>query len=268
MMKKYLLLSLILLGIPGCASYFKRQECDQINWYKHGEEIAMRGEWLNADTQLNECRAAEAEISESKLDQGFKSGREKYCTPDNAYAVGRAGDGFSKDLCDSPQLTVLLSSHKKGLHDYCSKANGFNAGVSGKKYKNNCPMDLETAFLPEYKKGRLKYVQSQIQILETRRRDDQMAITNKNIQLNGVRTELSSYEMRRTWLESQRSYALSANNQMEISRYNVQLDEVTRTISTSQSNVSRIQKDISQLEADQQKIDQQLADYKNEMAGL
>lgn len=268
MMKKYFALSLILFGIVGCASYFKRQECDQINWYKHGEEIALRGEWLNADTQLNECRAAEAEISESKLDQGFKAGREKYCTQDNAYAVGRAGDAFSKDLCDSPQLTNLISAHKKGLRDYCSKANGFNAGTSGRKYKNNCPLDLEATFLPEYKKGRLKYVESQIKVLETRRRDDQMAITNKNMQLNNARVELNTYEMRRTWLESQRSYALGANNQVEASRLNAQIEEVTRTISTSQGSVNRIQKDISQLENDQKRIDQQLAEYQNEMAGL
>ena len=267
MMKKILLASLF-LGVAGCASFLKRQECDKINWYKHGEAIAMRGEWLNADTQLNECRAAEADISESKLDQGFKSGREKYCTTENSYAVGRVGDGFSKDLCDNPQQSVLLLSHKKGLNDYCSKANGYNAGVSGKKYKNNCSLELEAGFLPEYKKGRMKYVQSQIQILEQRRRDDQTAISNKNIQLSGTKTELNSYQMRRTWLESQRSFALSANNQSEVFRMNTEIDEVGRSITNAQYTVTRIQNDIAQLENDQKQIDQQVADYKNEMAGL
>ncbi|MFM6927455.1 MAG: DUF2799 domain-containing protein [Bdellovibrio sp.] len=267
MMKKILLASLFLF-VVGCASFLKRQECDKINWYKHGEEIALRGEWLNADTQLNECRAAEAEISESKLDQGFKAGREKYCTTENSYAVGRVGDGFSKDLCDSPQQSSLISSHKRGLNDYCSKANGYNAGVSGKKYKNNCSLDLEAGFLPEYKKGRLKYVQSQIQILEQRRRDDQTAISNKHIQLSGARTELNSYQMRRTWLESQRSFALSANNQSEVFRMNSEIDEMSRSITNSQSSINRIQGDITQLENDQRQIDQQVTAYKNEMAGL
>ncbi|MBO9667672.1 MAG: DUF2799 domain-containing protein [Bdellovibrio sp.] len=264
---KKLLLVFAAVAIPGCASYFTRQSCDKINWFKHGEAIAMRGEWLNADSTLNECRKAEAAISESQLDQGFKSGREKYCTSANSYLVGRAGDTFSKDLCDSPSLSNLISQYGKGLRDYCAKSNGFEAGVSGKKYQNNCPNDLVAGFLPEYKRGRLKFVQAQIQNLENRKRDNELAIANKNAQLANARANLKILESRRNWLETQRSFA-ATSNPTQLGMLDGQINSVTSEINVAHGDVNRANGELQNFEQDQQKIAKDIADYRTEMAGL
>ena len=79
-----LLIVLLTMQMFGCASYFKRKECEKINWFDHGQSVAMRGDRLNADKAVNECRKVEADISETQLDLGFKSGMQKYCDPTNA----------------------------------------------------------------------------------------------------------------------------------------------------------------------------------------
>ncbi len=88
---------------------------------------------------------------------------ERYCSPTAAYMTGKGGDLFSRDLSEGPQPNVLIAEHKKGVKDYCAKTNGYTAGSSGKKYLNICPKDLEPAFLPEYRRGRKKYVQAMIE---------------------------------------------------------------------------------------------------------
>ncbi len=95
---KRVLLFLLMLSLTSCASYFKRKECESINWFEHGKKVAMRGEWLNSDKTVSECRKVEAHIQESQLDQGFKNGMERYCSPTAAYMTGKGGDLFSRDL--------------------------------------------------------------------------------------------------------------------------------------------------------------------------
>ena len=77
-----ILFLLSFLFLTSCANFFIRQECEKINWYQYGQDIAMRGDRVSNDDMVNKCRKAEAEMSESKLDQGFKAGMSRYCQPE------------------------------------------------------------------------------------------------------------------------------------------------------------------------------------------
>lgn len=139
-----------------CANYMIRQECEKINWFQYGQEIAMRGDRASNDEKVNSCRKAEAEIAESQLDQGFKAGMNRYCQPETAYVTGKSGDILNLDLCDPGQYNTIRKKNSDGIKDYCR--DGLTAGLSGKKYKNVCAADLEKGFLPQYRLGRKRYL--------------------------------------------------------------------------------------------------------------
>lgn len=266
-MKKLITSALLSISFLGCASQLKK-DCESTNWFKYGEEVALRGEWLSSDAKLLSCRKEEAEFSESQADLGFKSGRQKYCTGTNTYLVGKSGDPFSKDLCDTPTLKSLVSDYNKGLREYCSKANGFNAGSSGKKYKNLCPADLETNFLPEYKKGRLKYVEAQIKNLENRQRDLQLAISNKNTQVVTTRMNFMGVQNRRNLLESQKSFAQSTNNLSEVGRLNTELQNLDWELTRARQDVDRAETEKRNLESELDQTGKTIAEFRLEMAAL
>ena len=158
-----------LLSMTSCASYFLKKQCEEINWYQHGQDIAMRGERISSDDMVMQCRKVEAEMSESKLDQGFKAGMSRYCQPDTAFQTGKSGETLNLDLCDPGQLGTLKKRHAEGIYAYCK--DGLGAGLSGKKYKNVCSADLEKAFMPPYRQGRKKYLSALVQNNETKLRE-------------------------------------------------------------------------------------------------
>lgn len=155
--------------LSSCASYFVRKECEKLNWYQVGYDAALRGERISNDETVNKCRKAEAEISESQLDVGFKAGMSRYCQPDGVFQTGKSGELFNSDFCEPGQISFLRKRHQEGLNAYCQ--DGMTAGLSGKKYKNVCSPGQEKAFLPEYRKGRKKYLQGMIANTETKVRE-------------------------------------------------------------------------------------------------
>lgn len=236
------------LSLTGCASYFKKKDCEAINWFEHGKKVALRGEWLNSDKTVMECRQVEANIQESQLDQGFKNGMERYCSPTVAYQTGKSGDFFSRDLCEGPQINVLINEHKKGVKDYCAKSNGYTAGSSGKKYQNICPKDLEPTFLVEYRKGRKKYVQAMVENRQDDVRNLESKISQKQSSLNFTRGRLMSMESEKNSLETQKNYTpLQNTSQMSylesrISTLNNDIMNLRSTVYSSESEVKELEK--------------------------
>jgi hypothetical protein len=169
-----LLIVLSALGLTSCANYFVKKDCEKKNWYQVGYDAALRGDRISNDETVSVCRKAEAEISESQLDVGFKAGMSRYCQPDGVFQTGKSGDLFNTDFCEPGQLSMLKAKHQDGLKAYC--ANGMTAGLSGKKYKNVCQANLEKTFLPEYRKGRKKYLAGMIQNAEAKVRENNIEI--------------------------------------------------------------------------------------------
>lgn len=159
---KYIFSVIIILAQLGCASYFKRKSCEEVNWYEYGQKVAMTGKRLEADQFLNECRKVEAEIGETKLDLGYKSGRDRYCTMDEIFNTGKAGHPFSYELCDHLPRQKVKDRHMEGVLIFCKPENAYAVGAKGEIYEKVCPTDKETAFLKEYNKGRKLYLESAI----------------------------------------------------------------------------------------------------------
>ncbi len=181
------LIILPLLLTTSCTSYFIRKDCEKLNWYQVGYDAALRGERISNDAHVNQCRKVEAEISESQLDLGFKAGMGRYCQAEGAYQTGRAGETFNTEFCESNQLPMLTQKHREGLAAYCG--DGMSAGTSGKKYKNVCPPNLEKSFLPEYKKGRKKYLSGLVVTNEEKLTANQQEVIR-------LQFDRSSYERR------------------------------------------------------------------------
>jgi hypothetical protein len=164
------------LSFVGCASYFKRKDCEKTNWFSHGEKVALDGGTLEGDVFLSECRQAEAQINESALDQGYKNGRADYCKPETVYITGKKGDKFKSAMCDGEPMKLLMAKYKTGLTEFCRPSNGFNAGKTGRKYNNVCPADIEKDFLPQFNQGRKSYLNSLIDTKEAEIKDIERSI--------------------------------------------------------------------------------------------
>jgi hypothetical protein len=160
--------------LTSCANYFVKKDCEKKNWYQIGYDAALRGDRISNDEAVSVCRKAEAEISESQLDVGFKAGMSRYCQADGVFQTGKSGELFNTDFCEPGQLSMLKQRHADGLKAYCG--DGMTAGLSGKKYKNVCQAALEKTFLPEYRKGRKKYLQGMIQNAEAKVRESNIEI--------------------------------------------------------------------------------------------
>ncbi|MDG0815225.1 DUF2799 domain-containing protein [Bdellovibrio svalbardensis] len=271
-MKRHLALSTFALicsiNLLGCSSYFKRQECENINWFDHGQKVALRGEWLNADKTLQECRKAEANINETQLDQGFKAGMEQYCTPQKAYQIGKSGDLFYRGLCEGPSINSILAQHSQGIRDYCSKANSVAAGASGKKYQNVCPANLEKDFLPGYRRGRKRFVDAQILDKENQRQQINFTLLTKQSELNNVYAELNNLQGRRNFLEMQRSNALSAQNPTQAGYIDGQINALSGDISIKQNTVNSKNREVEALRKQQDQLAAEISNFRAELPSL
>ncbi|MBS1971666.1 MAG: DUF2799 domain-containing protein [Bdellovibrionales bacterium] len=264
---KRVLMAMVALNLVACASYFKRKECESTNWFEHGKSVALRGEWLNSDQLVNECRKVDADIQESQLDQGFKNGMQRYCTPDNSYKTGKDGDLFSRDLCEGPEISVLLQSYRRGVTDYCAKTNGQNAGASGKKYQNICPKELEPGFLVEYRKGRKKYVQAMISNREDDIRDIDGKLSNKRNQLNFTQMRLNNLESQKSSLQAQKNFT-PASNTSQIGYLDGRITALDHDLTAARNEVYSQQGEISTLEKTRSTKMEEIANFKAEIPGL
>jgi hypothetical protein len=154
------ILTLSVLILTSCTSYFVRKECEQVDWYKYGQGTAMEGRRLSGDHRVRTCQDAGADVDDVALDHGFKEGMSNYCQPETVLQTGKKGEFFNEDMCESS--SILRRRHAEGVRIYCQKQNGFSAGTLGKKYNGICPKDLEGAFSTEFNRGRKNYLSAVI----------------------------------------------------------------------------------------------------------
>lgn len=267
-LKKCILILLATSVQFGCASYFKRQQCESINWFEHGQSVAMKGQWLNADTTVNECRKAEANIRESELDRGFKSGVQKYCSKENIFLKGKDGDFFSQDICNGPELQVLITEHQRGIEEYCAKENGFNAGASGKKYQNICPKKLENSFLLEYKKGRKKYIDALISNKKDEIQGLEMQLVTKRNDLSYARGAVSSLESQKNLLDAQKNNAIALKNTAMTDLLDAQINNLNTNLMNSRTTLSQSESEVKKMESRKSTLQKEISELQAELPGL
>lgn len=179
------------VSLSGCASYFKRKECEKTNWYQHGYNVAMAGKRLDADDFVRQCQKVEAKMSFTEMDTGFKSGMNKYCTVDNIFDVGKAGKKFSFEMCDGESQKKMRARYQEGLRVFCTPPNAYRFGSSGGIYENVCPESIENEWLVEYRKGRKVFLAA--------------AIAEKEKEVGRLGGEISRLESQRSSLTLQQS---------------------------------------------------------------
>jgi hypothetical protein len=252
--------------LSGCASYFLRKDCESKNWFQYGQEVALKGQRLEEDDYLNQCRKVEAHIDPSDLDLGFKKGRANYCTTEKIFEVGKSGDSFQKDMCEGENIRKLQEHHLAGIKEYCDEENGFNAGSSGKKYRNVCPKSLETKFLPNYRKGRRQYLTE--------------VISTKSDQLIGIDREVSDLDRSRQnymyqlalvrgreTVVSHTSYSNATHTRTDSVSVE-ESPEVTRRSMSIQNDINGIDNQINQKRSMQNKIREDILNLRVELATL
>ncbi len=179
------------VAVSGCASYFKRKDCEKTNWFQHGHDVAMSGRRLDADDFVKECQKVEAKMSFTDMDTGFKAGMGKYCTGDNIYDVGKAGKPFSYEMCDGENLAKMRGRYTEGLRVFCTPASAYRFGTSGGIYQNVCPKNLESDWLTEYRKGRKIYLAAAI----TEKEKEAQRMDGEIAQLESQRSSLTHQQM-------------------------------------------------------------------------
>lgn len=252
MTQKYKLAALLAFFLLcSCASYMKRKSCESTDWYQHGYDIAMKGTYVTGDNLVEECKKVDANINESQLDQGFKAGRDNYCKPEIAYQTGKKGDFLSAEMCDPNMKMILISKHTEGVKTYCSVENGYDAGASGKKYNQICPAEMEKKWMPEYKRGRKKYLS--VKADETQ------------IKINDVRSKVAELQRERSMAQSGLFSTPSPPPAISGQPYN---DPYQTQRESYQSQVSSLNSQIASEEAKREKLQKEMLDYKSEAETL
>lgn len=246
---------LLLLILTSCTSYFKRKECEQVNWYDYGYNVAMSGKRLSNDNFVIECKKVEAEMSESQLDLGFKAGMSTYCKPEIVLATGKKGEFFNAEFCDPGQAKLLQQKHQEGVLQFCESNNGYSFGASGKVYNQICPKNLETGFLTEYKKGRKKFLNQSI--LENEQR-----LSKLNQDSQRIKDEKTRYEYE---LRTVETVQLVKSNNAGTVQANDPIENKRRDLNTKINNLGY---EINNIENQKNKAQEQIYQYKKEIITL
>lgn len=252
--------------LSGCASYFIRKDCEKTNWYQHGYNVAMSGKRLDADDKVKSCQKVEAKMSFSELDTGFKAGMAKYCTPDNVYMVGKAGNPFSYDMCDGESIKKMRVQYEKGLAEFCTPGNAYRFGTSGGIYQNVCPKKAEDAWLPEYRKGRKVWLAAVIdeKEREVRRLDGEIrSLENKRNLLTVQQASLSG----RTTYKRQQVYDARTGTYHE--QVTQEPDEAAKTQGEQlQNQISNVDYEIRKVKEQHETLSSEVSKLRTEMLTL
>ena len=257
---------LVLLILVSCSSYQKRKECEKVNWFEHGFDVAMSGKRLNGDTEVLECRRVEAKIDEGQLDVGFKAGMEKYCQEDVVLAQGKRGEFFSPDFCAPAKHEKLRALHLSGVKQFCKKSNGVTAGSSGYVYNQICPENLEKDFLPEYRKGRKKFLSVQIQEKTNRRIQAQREIENLEESKRSLEIERANLSGRKT-LVTERVRDSATGEYRETQRWESE-PGIDSRIWTLDHSIRTKDAELGALKSEIQKLGEELLKNKAELEGI
>jgi hypothetical protein len=257
MLKKKIALILMAISFVGCASYFKKKTCESTNWYTYGQDLAMKGMRPGDDTFVQECKKVGADIAESQLDVGFKSGMTSYCKPETAFQKGKSAESFNPDLCDPSKEKSLMKSHADGVIAYCQKDNGYSVGSSGKVYGGICPPNLEKEFKKEYSRGRKKYLEQAIISQQQTIEDLNSKITNKSVELSMASVRLGSLRQPRQVQRLVGNQVVTETEDPDLSLRN-----------SYRYDVDRLQQELHQLQDQQSTARTQANQYRQELGTI
>lgn len=262
---KFLLIFTFLIT-ASCSNYFTRKGCEKVNWFQHAHDVAMRGQRLEEDNRLKQCEKAETDINSAELDRGFKLGMENYCKPDTAHTKGANGDSYNYDFCDSNMMNKLRARFSEGLKKFCSPDFAYSFASKGGVYKEQCPKDMEGAYLPKYRKGRQVFLRNKIASneasisgIDTEIRTQQ----GRSLQL----THLISSLPRTTVVSRTKKYDEATKSYKEETAV-TEDPEVARKRQDLENQLRRVNSDIDERQTEQRKLRDEIHSMRSELEGL
>lgn len=186
---RILFTAFLILG--GCGSWQLKEHCEKTNWFEYSRDVALNGRYLEEDALIKDCKKV-SRTNATLLDQGFKSGRERYCTYENFLRRGEAGDLVNFKMCDGLIMYQMQERYGQGLQKFCTPEVGYNYGASGQVYKNVCFKKTESVFLNPYFKGRREYLEKTIVRLEVDTKTINSALASLSRQIDILSLEIQA----------------------------------------------------------------------------
>jgi len=249
---RLILWAVLAFSLAGCASYFKRKECEKTNWYQHGFDVAMSGKRLDADDHVKQCQKVEAKMSFTEMDTGFKAGMSKYCTGDNVFAVGKAGKPFVYEMCDGESVKKMRARYTEGLRLFCTPSNAYRFGSSGGVYQDVCPKEVEEDWLAEYRKGRKIWLKA--------------VIEEKEREVARLNSEIMRLEQQRQMLNFQQASLAHVTTVKREQVYDVQTGTYKEQISQVPDEQARLRS--QQLGSEISSLNHQIQSHRSQQASL
>lgn len=246
MKNKISLLLLVLLMAPGCA-YFQRKSCESKNWFEYAKSIAMKGQRLSGDHEIQSCRKVEANINEAQIDQGWKAGQALYCSPVGANEIGRQGQVFFGEICDSNMQKLLREENLKGIRIYCAPEKGYELGNTGATYANVCPEDMAKAHLESYNKGRKSFLSKKVEQLKAENNKKEKDLRYEEGLLAGKQSQVRYAEGRLSGIPLERALERHSATD-EVEKLKSDLRQTEWRVQSLKNDISRNEKEIDRIE--------------------
>jgi hypothetical protein len=149
----YTLAMLWLAGtLAGCASMSKK-DCENADWRTIGYNDGARGIYFtNLDSYRKRCSEYQIAPDGNAYQAGWNQGIRSYCTSDNGYRAGVAGQAF-QNICPADVAPGYRVGWQQGIRQYCTPDNGLRQGLAGYPYRGVCPADIAIDFQNRYRLG-------------------------------------------------------------------------------------------------------------------
>lgn len=119
-MNKFTRCILMLLLLTACSTVESPKNtfaCSELDWYEIGRSDGVQGHDSMAYKGKQENCSGFSNLDHEKYVNGWYSGVDLFCTPQQGFAYGRSGKKYL-DICPSSKETAFLEAYRKGLKVY------------------------------------------------------------------------------------------------------------------------------------------------------
>ncbi|MDA9557513.1 DUF2799 domain-containing protein [Vibrio sp.] len=110
---KYIVLTLVLLGLSGCSQSLEKMAQDG-DWYEIGYQDGVRGRTERSFKELDKLGNADV----SSYSKGYGEGMTEYCNPNAAYQIGLSGQQY-EGICEgTPDAQRFRMEWERGWTEY------------------------------------------------------------------------------------------------------------------------------------------------------
>ena len=107
-------LAVIYLSLSACAA-ISPEKCKTADWYNLGYSDGQSGyKRSRVNDYRQTCAEVNVDVNTKKWQEGYEQGNKVYCTPENGYRIGRAGQTYN-GVCLNESF---VKNYNKGKRQY------------------------------------------------------------------------------------------------------------------------------------------------------